>query len=175
MTTPSRNGSSGIPATPRERDVMRRALELAARAPAEGGIPVGAVVIDPSGEIIAEAYNASSQSAELGHHAEMRALAAARATRSAQFPGLPMNLTLEGCTLVVTLEPCVMCAGAILASRVSHVRFGAWEPKTGAASSVYDILREGRLPHPIPSVSGGLLATESQELLADYFAAVRER
>ncbi|MFC6236089.1 nucleoside deaminase, partial [Leucobacter soli] len=98
-------------------------------------------------------------------HAEVLALREAAAELG--------DRVLAGCTLVVTLEPCAMCAGAILAARVPTVVFGAWDEKAGAAGSVYDLLRDGRLPHAVPEVIGGVLAEASAELLEAFFRARR--
>ena len=98
-------------------------------------------------------------------HAEVNAIREAARVRG--------DRVLDGCTLVVTLEPCVMCAGAILASRVPRVVFGAWDDKAGAAGRVYDLLRDGRLPHAVPEVVGGVRAEESAALLERFFRARR--
>lgn len=140
---------------------MRRALEQARLAGAEGEIPVGALVLGPDGEVLAEARNARVRAKDPTAHAELSALREAAAARGTS--------VLDGCTLVVTLEPCAMCAGAILAARVPVVVFGAWDEKAGAAGSVYDLLRDGRLPHPVPQIEGGVLAEDSAALLAEFF------
>jgi len=95
----------------------------------------------------------------------MSAIRAAAAARG--------DALLDDCTLVVTLEPCAMCAGAILAARIPRVVIGAWDEKAGAAGSVYDLLRDGRLPHPTPEVVGGVLAEECAEVLGEFFRARR--
>lgn len=143
---------------------MTRALALAAEAAAAGEIPVGAVVTDASGAVLGEGRNAREATADPTAHAEVLALrAAADATGS---------WNLEGCTLTVTLEPCVMCAGAILQARIGRVVFGAWDEKAGAAGSVYDVLRDRRLPVRA-EVVGGLRERAAQALLRDFFDARR--
>ena len=144
-------------------DYLRRALELAARGEREGEVPVGAlVVID--GEIIAEAWNRPIGACDPTAHAEILALRAAGAARR--------NYRLERATLYVTLEPCAMCAGALLNARVARTVFGAWDPKAGACGSVLDLPREPRLTHRM-DVFGGVCADECGELLQRFFAARR--
>ena len=144
---------------------MKRARELAAEAAAHGDIPVGAVVTDLAGEIIAEGRNLREVTHDPLAHAEVVALrAAAEALES---------WNLEHCTLVVTLEPCIMCAGAISQARVGRVVFGAWDDKAGAAGSVFDVLRDRRLPHR-SEVVGGIEAEEAATLLREFFLARRD-
>ncbi|MDY5585255.1 MAG: nucleoside deaminase [Arcanobacterium sp.] len=143
-----------------ETGLMRHALELAACAGSAGDVPVGAVITDAEGEILAQAFNTREQDLNPVGHAEVNAIIAAAAELKT------WNLT--GCTLVVTLEPCTMCAGAILNSRISRVIFGAWEPKTGAAGSIRDVLRDPRLPHQV-EVIGGVLEVECAELVQSWF------
>lgn len=144
---------------------MERALDEARRAAASGEIPVGAVLLGPSGEVLGVGHNTREAVPDPTAHAEILALrAAARALG---------DRILSGCTLVVTLEPCVMCAGAILAARVPRVVFGAWDEKAGAAGSVYDLLRDGRLPHPVAEVVAGVRAEECAALLEAFFAERR--
>lgn len=144
---------------------MGVALEAAERAAVAGEIPVGAVVVGPSGEIIAEGANAREASLDPTDHAEVVAI-----RRAAQALG---NRLLEGCTLVVTLEPCVMCAGVIAAARVPRVVFGAWDEKAGACGSVYDVLRDRRLPHPPVEVVAGVREAECAALLSRFFTTRR--
>ena len=118
---------------------MRRALELAAEAAAVSEIPVGAVVLDAEGRIVADGRNNRETTGDPTGHAEVEALRAAAASVG--------SWNLEGHTLVVTLEPCLMCAGAILQARITRVVFGAWDDKAGAAGSMYDVLRDRRLPY----------------------------
>ncbi|WP_311258935.1 tRNA adenosine(34) deaminase TadA [Microbacterium sp. WCS2018Hpa-9] len=139
---------------------MRRALELAAEAASASEIPVGAVVLDAEGRIIAEGRNNREATGDPTGHAEVEALRAAAASVG--------SWNLEGHTLVVTLEPCVMCAGAILQARVGRVVFGAWDDKAGAAGSMYDVLRDRRLPYRA-EVIGGIEADAATALLRDFF------
>lgn len=134
--------------TPTDRDLaaMRRALGLAEAAAADGDVPVGAVVIDAEGRVIGEGRNLREVTHDPTAHAEVVALRAAAARIG--------SWHLADCTLVVTLEPCVMCAGAILQARVPRVVFGSWDAKAGAAGSMYDVLRDRRLPHRVEVVGG---------------------
>ncbi|MEV4666256.1 nucleoside deaminase [Microbacterium sp. LWO12-1.2] len=143
---------------------MRRALELAAEAAAASEIPVGAVVLDPAGDIIAEGRNTREATHDPTGHAEIEALRSAAASVG--------SWNLEGHTLVVTLEPCIMCAGAILQARIGRVVFGAWDDKAGAAGSMYDVLRDRRLPYRA-EVVGGIEADAATVLLRDFFSARR--
>jgi tRNA(adenine34) deaminase len=140
---------------------MRHALELAAGAPATGDVPIGAVVLDQAGEVNAEGVNVREHDGDPTGHAELVALRAA-AARVGQW-------RLTGCTLVVTLEPCTMCAGATVLSRVDRLVFGAYDEKAGAAGSLWDVVRDRRLNHR-PEVIGGVLAAESTALLDAFFA-----
>lgn len=139
---------------------MLRALALAEEAAAAAEIPVGAVVIDSAGRIIGEGRNIREESHDPTGHAEIVALRAAAASIG--------SWNLEGHTLVVTLEPCVMCAGAILQSRIGRVVFGAWDDKAGAAGSMYDVLRDRRLPYRA-EVIGGVAQDAAIALLRDFF------
>ena len=149
---------------------MRRALEVAVTGPDTGppesaetaveDIPVGAVVYAPDGTELAVGRNERELTGDPTAHAEVLAL-----RRAAERLG---RWRLEGCTLVVTLEPCTMCAGAISLARVSTVVFGAWEPKTGAVGSLWDVLRDRRLTHR-PEVYAGVLENESAALLRAFF------
>ncbi|MFG3709147.1 nucleoside deaminase [Micromonospora sp. NPDC047670] len=148
---------------------MRRALEVAVTGPASAGadgdggaddIPVGAVLYGPDGAELAIGRNERELTGDPTAHAEVLAL-----RRAAERLG---RWRLDGCTLVVTLEPCTMCAGALVLARVSTVVFGAWEPKTGAAGSLWDVLRDRRLNHR-PEVYGGVLEPESAALLRAFF------
>ncbi|GAB3600054.1 tRNA adenosine(34) deaminase TadA [Microbacterium tumbae] len=143
---------------------MLRALALAADASAAGEVPVGAVVLDAAGRIIAEGRNAREETHDPTGHAEVVALRAAAASLG--------TWNLEGCTLVVTLEPCLMCAGTILQARIGRVVFGAWDEKAGAAGSMYDVLRDRRLPYRA-EVVGGVAEDAATALLRDFFETRR--
>ena len=146
------------------REAMGKALFLANRARETGDVPVGAVVVDADGHIIGRGWNCREAHHDPTGHAEIVALReAARALGTWR---------LTGCTLIVTLEPCTMCAGAILASRVDRVVFGAWDPKAGAAGSLRDVLRDARMPHPT-EVIGGVLAKEAAMQLRSFFLGQR--
>jgi len=142
---------------------MTAALVEAAAAEAAGEVPVGAVIVS-RGSIVASSGNRSRRDRDATSHAELLALRAA-----VKAVGGPV---LEGCTLYVTLEPCAMCAGAIVLARVSRVVFGAWDDKAGMAGSVGDLLRHPRLNHR-PEVLGGLMAEECGERLSSFFTARR--
>ncbi|WP_228066912.1 nucleoside deaminase [Microbacterium paludicola] len=151
---------------PSERDdaAMQRALALGAEAAREGEVPVGALVLDPAGEVIGTGRNRRERDHDPSAHAEVVAMRqAARAIGS---------WNLEGCTLVVTLEPCLMCAGTLLQAHISRVVFGAWDDKAGAAGSVYDVVRDRRLPVRA-EVVGGVREAEAQAQLREFFAARR--
>ena len=158
-------GETGPSPSASDRAAMDAALAQAASAAAAGEIPVGAVVVGPTGEILAAARNARESDPDPTGHAEILAIRTASRVLG--------DRILEGCTLVVTLEPCAMCAGTILAARLPRVVFGAWDDKAGAAGSVYDLLRDGRLPHPVPEVVAGVSADACAELLREFFAARR--
>ena len=142
---------------------MRRALAVAASGPA-GDLPVGAVVFGPDGTELASGHNEREQSGDPTAHAEILALRRAAAVRG--------EWRLDGCTLVVTVEPCTMCAGALVLARVAEVVFGAWEPKTGAVGSLWDVVRDPRLNHR-PDVYTGVLADECALLLTGFFESRR--
>ncbi len=139
---------------------MRAALAQARLALTSHDVPVGAVLLDADGTVLAHARNEREQLDDPTAHAEVLAI-----RRGAELRG---DWRLDGTTLVVTLEPCVMCAGAIMAARIPRLVFGAWDEKAGAVGSVYDVLRDRRLPHRVEVVAG-VLAVESAELLAEFF------
>ena len=143
---------------------MRQALVVAARAADSGDIPVGAVILSPDGTTLATGHNLREATHDPTAHAEIVAIRAA-----AELLG---SWRLTGCTLVVTLEPCTMCAGAIVLSRLQRVVFGAFDPKAGAVGSLWDVVRDRRLNHR-PEVVGGVLADESARLLAQHFTGHR--
>ena len=139
---------------------MREALALADSAAFVGDVPVGAVVIDQRGAVIGKGFNTREVSNNPLGHAEVNAL-----NDAAKNLG---SWRLDDCTLVVTLEPCTMCAGAIVQSRVGRVVFGAFDEKAGAIGSLWDVVRDPRLPHR-PEVVSGVLASEAAQLLTDFF------
>lgn len=139
---------------------MQRALALAAEAAAAGEVPVGAVVLDAEGHIIGEGRNIREETYDPTGHAEIVALRQAAASAG--------SWNLETHTLIVTMEPCVMCAGAVLQARIDRVVFGAWDDKAGAAGSIYDVLRDRRLPYRA-EVIGGVRADAATALLRDFF------
>jgi tRNA(adenine34) deaminase len=144
--------------------MMREALQLAVQAAVQGEVPVGALVVKDS-QIIGRGYNAPIVSNDPSAHAEIRALRdAAKALE---------NYRLNGCTLYVTLEPCAMCAGAIMHARIARLVYGAPDPKTGACGSVVDLFAEDRLNHHT-EVTRGVLAAEAGKQLSDFFAARRK-
>ncbi|WP_084740672.1 tRNA adenosine(34) deaminase TadA [Cryptosporangium aurantiacum] len=143
---------------------MRDALAVAEGALVTGDVPVGAVVLDAAGVELARACNEREASGDPTAHAEVLALRRAAAALG--------TWRLTGCTLVVTLEPCTMCAGALVLARIDRVVFGAWDPKAGAAGSLWDVVRDRRLNHR-PEVVGGVLEDECAALLDGFFAAHR--
>ena len=143
---------------------MRLALEQAVLTAASADVPVGAVVVDADGELLAACCNARELTGDPTAHAEVLALRAAAAALG--------TWRLSGCTLVVTLEPCTMCAGALVLARVSRVVFGAADPKAGAVGSLWDVVRDRRLNHR-PEVVAGVLAAECGELLRAFFEGRR--
>ena len=149
---------------PQDVDVVRRALDEARSAGAAGEVPIGAVVVAASGEVVGVGRNEREATQDPTAHAEVVALRAAAAAVG--------DWRLEGCTLAVTLEPCPMCAGAAWLSRVDRVVFGAWNPEYGAAGSLWDVLRDGRLNHR-PEVVAGVLAEECSAVLGEFFAQRR--
>lgn len=124
-------------------------------------MPIGAIVIDPQGRIVGTGRNAREATGDPTAHAEVLAIRAAAAELG--------SWRLEGCVLAVSVEPCVMCAGAITLARLDGVVFGCWEPKTGAAGSLWDVLRDRRLTHRV-RVRGGVLAQECAAPLLEFFA-----
>jgi tRNA(adenine34) deaminase len=143
---------------------MRMALDRARAAEDLGEVPIGAVVIDSTGAMIGAGHNERESGSDPTAHAEILAIRAAAAHRG--------SWRLDGCTLVVTLEPCTMCAGAIVLSRLDRLVYGAVDPKAGAVGSLWDVVRDRRLNHR-PEVVGGVLQAECGELLRCWFEARR--
>ncbi|WP_208543356.1 nucleoside deaminase [Rathayibacter sp. VKM Ac-2805] len=148
----------------RSEEWMGLALDEARRAAGWGDVPVGAVVLDSEGAVLGLGRNERELRRDPTAHAEVVAIRAAAEARG--------DWHLEGCTLVVTLEPCVLCAGAILAARIDRVVFGAWDEKAGASGSVHDLLRDRRHNHVV-EVYPGVRAAECSRLLLDFFAERR--
>ena len=140
---------------------MRAALDEARLARGSDDVPIGAVVLDATGSVIGRGHNVRERDGDPTGHAELVAV-----RRAAEAVG---DWRLSGCTLVVTLEPCTMCAGAIVLARLDRVVFGAYDPKAGAVGSLWDVVRDRRLNHR-PEVVGGVLAEECSALLDDFFA-----
>jgi tRNA(adenine34) deaminase len=155
--------SADVPANEADEAFMRVALDLARQAAQAGEVPVGAVVVK-DGQIIGRGYNAPISRHDPSAHAEIAALRDA-----AQQIG---NYRLVDCELFVTLEPCVMCVGAMFHARIGRVVFGARDPKTGAAGSIFNLFSETRLNHHA-RIHGGVLAEECGKVLSDFFAARR--
>ncbi|SFM21733.1 tRNA-adenosine deaminase [Pimelobacter simplex] len=143
---------------------MRAALAEASAALATGDVPIGAVVLDASGAVVGTGRNVRERDADPTGHAEVVALREAARARG--------EWRLTGCTLVVTLEPCTMCAGAAVLARVDRVVFGAYDDKAGAVGSLWDVVRDRRLNHR-PEVLAGVLEAESVALLDGFFAEHR--
>ena len=144
-------------------ELMQLAVTEAIRA--EADVPVGALVLNPEGEVVASLHNQKELGNDPTAHAEILALRAASEALG--------SWRLDGCKLVVTLEPCVMCAGAIVASRVSEVVFGSFDERVGAGGSLYDILRDPRLGTPVKA-TGGVLEAECSQLLTGFFESRRD-
>ena len=143
---------------------MELALEQAALAAESADVPVGAVLLSPDGALLGAGRNRREAAQDVTGHAEIEALRAASAALG--------DWQLAGCTLVVTLEPCTMCAGALVQARVARLVFGAWDAKAGAVGSLWDVVRDRRLNHR-PEVYGGVRAGECGRLLTDFFARRR--
>lgn len=149
-----------IPTSQARKAQMELALVEARACTHSDDVPVGAVILDPTGEVIATGRNTKERDQDPLGHAEVMAIRAASEKLG--------SWRLRDCTLVVTLEPCVMCAGAVLAARIPMVVFGAWDEKAGAAGSVFDLLRDRRLNHQVEVISG-VLAEECGQLLTEFF------
>lgn len=144
---------------------MRQALELAREAATAGEVPIGAVVTDASGAVIGLGHNQREATSDPTAHAEVVALRAAASQLG--------TWRLDECTMVVTLEPCTMCAGALVLARLRRVVFGAWNEEMGAVGTLWDVVRDRRLNHR-PEVVSGVLAEECGAQLAAFFAEHRE-
>jgi tRNA(adenine34) deaminase len=147
-----------------DEDLLRAALDVA-RTAGPRDVPIGAVVVAPDGSLLGAAANAREELGDPTAHAEILALRAAASI-------LGDGWRLEGTTIAVTVEPCTMCAGALVMARVARLVFGAWEPKTGAVGSLWDVVRDRRLTHR-PEVRGGVLAEECAAPLQEFFARQR--
>ena len=143
---------------------MRIALDEAHAAQVEGEVPIGAVVVDQDGDVIGRGHNRRESDADPTAHAELLAIRQAASRRN--------GWRLDGCTLLVTLEPCTMCAGAAVLARLERVVYGAIDPKAGAVGSLWDVVRDRRLNHR-PEVVGGVLAAECGEVLRTWFEGRR--
>ncbi|MDQ1538101.1 MAG: tRNA(adenine34) deaminase [Actinomycetota bacterium] len=143
---------------------MGQALQVASEALAAGDVPVGAIVFSPDGEVLGVGHNQREADGDPTAHAEIIALRAAAAEVG--------TWRLHDCTLVVTLEPCVMCAGALMLARIDRLVLGAWDPKAGACGSVWDVVRDRRATHRV-EVVGGIREGECGQVLLDFFAGHR--
>ncbi len=143
---------------------MGQALDVAFGALAAGDVPVGALVFSPEGEVLGVGHNQREEEGDPTAHAEVVAIRAAAA--------LLGGWRLEDCTLVVTLEPCIMCAGALMLARIGRLVLGAWDPKAGACGSVWDVVRDRRATHRV-EVIGGVREQECSQILLDFFAGHR--
>ena len=143
---------------------MGQALEVASQALAAGDVPVGCVVVSPEGKVLGVGHNQREADGDPTAHAEVLALRAAASAGG--------SWRLQDCTLVVTLEPCVMCAGAVMLARIGRLVLGAWDPKAGACGSVWDLVRDRRATHRV-EVVGGIRERECSQILLDFFAGHR--
>ena len=149
---------------PAFNDAMKVALDLAAKASQQGDVPVGAIVLNPLGEVVGKGFNTREIDNDPMNHAEVVALREAAAALG--------SWRLDDHTLVVTLEPCTMCAGAAVQARIGRIVFGAFDEKAGAVGSLWDVVRDRRLPHR-PEVVSGVLADECGAILSEFFKAQR--
>ena len=143
---------------------MREALVVAKSALSTGDVPVGAIVVNKDGVIVGKGFNEREANSDPTAHAEVVAIRSAASRLQ--------NSRLDGCTLIVTLEPCAMCAGAIAQSRISHLIFGAWDAKGGAVGSVWDVIRDPRSLYKV-DVTAGICESECADLLRDFFEGQR--
>jgi len=152
---------------------MGQALDVAAGALAAGDVPVGAIVFSPAGEVLGVGHNQREAGGDPTAHAEVVAIRAAAALGEVGAAGaVGGSWRLTDCTLVVTLEPCVMCAGALMLARIGRLVLGAWDPKAGACGSVWDLVRDRRATHRV-EVIGGVRERECSQILLDFFAGHR--
>jgi tRNA(adenine34) deaminase len=156
--------STPVGGSRRYDDVMRQAIDVARQAATSRDVPVGALVLGPDGQVLSTGYNRREAESDPTAHAEVVVIRAAARKLG--------GWRLDGCTLVVTLEPCTMCAGAIVLARLERVVFGAYDPKAGALGSLWDVVRDRRLNHR-PEVVGGVLEAETGELLRAFFGDSR--
>ena len=145
-------------------EAMRKSLELAAKASQQGDIPVGAIVLNSDGHVVGLGFNTREVDNDPMNHAEIVAMREAAIANS--------SWRLDDHTLVVTLEPCTMCAGAAVQARIGRIVFGAFDEKAGAVGSLWDVVRDRRLPHR-PEVVSGVLADECGAILSEFFKAQR--
>jgi len=143
---------------------MRQALDVASEALASGDVPVGALVFSPGGELLGAGHNLREAHGDPTAHAEVVAIRAAALAVG--------SWRLQDCTLVVTLEPCAMCAGALMLARIGRLVLGAWDPKSGACGSAWDLVRDRRATHRV-EVIGGVREAECSQILLDFFAEHR--
>jgi tRNA(adenine34) deaminase len=143
---------------------MGQALDVASGALAAGDVPVGAVVFSPAEKVLGVGHNQREADGDPTAHAEVVAIRAAAAAAG--------SWRLQDCTLVVTLEPCIMCAGALMLARIGRLVLGAWDPKAGACGSVWDVVRDRRATHRV-EVIGGIREQECSQILLDFFAGHR--
>ena len=166
MTTSTESSSAQTRRAETDRSLMEQALACAREAETSGEVPVGAVIVNAAGVVVARAANAPIAEHDPTAHAEILALRTAGRALG--------NYRLPGCVLYVTLEPCAMCVGALVHARIARIVYGAPDPKTGACGSVFDLASSPRLNHRI-EVTSGVLADASAELLKQFFAARRGR
>lgn len=145
-------------------EAMRTAISVAWQAEASGDVPVGAIVLDPTGRVIGTGHNLREATSDPTAHAEVVAIREAAASLG--------SWRLQGCTLVVTLEPCTMCAGAVVQARLERLVFGAYDVKAGAVGSLWDVVRDRRLNHR-PEVEGGVLERETGDMVRRFFSGRR--
>ena len=145
-------------------EVMQLALSLAAKASQQGDVPVGAIVLNSNGDVVGQGFNTREVDNDPMNHAEIVALREAAIANN--------SWRLDDHTLIVTLEPCTMCAGAAVQARIGRIVFGAFDDKAGAVGSLWDVVRDRRLPHR-PEVVSGVLADECGAILSEFFKAQR--